>query len=646
MLFQRKCHVYLACDIPNPNCRGKVNPQAFQNPLRRPKSGGTVVKTPQYTAHPSPAQGSPQVYPSPPYGQTGYPQYQQAYSPTTSQSAHSPTQAQYYQQWQQYYQSQQAYQQGNHHHQGSPYHQQMYTAPHGQAIGYPNGPQTPSQTPVQALQHTVSTQTYQSQFTPTSASPVQFNHETVSNKAMNQPGQRTQSLATMSSQSSLQSPQATQVSDYALEEDDLNSLDIPDLPQTTLPFTNVSQQPVTLISQPLPGNSIVADALAPFPSPAPQDEGCCKSKYQYDANFNECLENFRNSKYWDKEHADDVVFSDILADGTIVPVEMVMSIIRQRRTHPESGEECNRDSRSQSRTVFKNQESLEVNITIDRMERELAETKAKLQAKLDKRRAANSIDPSPLKSVKSEQPHLRDHEIKNEYQATPQSATSEKPIKSEQDTEDVLAALGVTGAPKPVTSTAWPDQCSGYGSPNGMRVLRSGSSSRADTWVHLPYTTRKATTMLTYRPASSAGGDQYQVESGSDQVAVKHETNDSIFSIQRSGPPPPPPIPFGQQSYSDGTDGSPLSAGTTNFNPSGYSTNSADHRNGNSNGFFPPSTDGQAPSPIEVRSEKSLNRKRHRESSSDEEDTPKRRQEDDYTPKLKKRQPKVAEAYG
>ena len=482
MLFQRKCHVYFPCDISNPNCRGKVNPQAFQNPLRRPKCGGTVVKLPQYTAHPSQGQGSPHGYPSPPYGQTGYPQYQQAYSPTASQSAHSPAQAQYYQQWQQYYQSQQAYQQGNHHHQGSPYHQQTYTAPHGQAIGYPNVPQTPSQTPVQASQHTGGTQTYQSQFTPTSASPVQCN------KITNQPGQRTQSLASINSQPTLQSPQTTQISDYASEEDDLNSLDIPDLPQTKLPFTNVSRQPVTLISQPLPGNSIVADALAPFLSPAPQDEGCCKSKYQYDANLDGCLEHFRDSKYWDKEHADDVVFSDILADGTIVPVEKVLSTIRQRRAHPESGDECNRDSRSQSRTVPRNQESLEVNITIDRMERELAETKAKLQAKLDKRRSANSIDPSPLRAVKSEQPHLRGHEVKSEHQATPQPTTSEKPIKSEQDTEDVLAALGVTGAPKPVTWTAWPDQYSGYGSPDGMRVSRSGSSSRADTWVHLPYT--------------------------------------------------------------------------------------------------------------------------------------------------------------
>ena len=89
-----------------------------------------------------------------------------------------------------------------------------------------------------------------------------------------------------------------------------------------------------------------------------------------------------------------------------------------------------------------------------------------------------------------------------------------------------------------------------------------------------------------------------------------------------------------------------MSAGTTSANASGHSANGVDQSNANMNGFVSPSTDGQAPSPMETRSERLHNRKRHRDSSSDEEDTPKRRQEDDYTPKLKKRQPKVAEAYG
>ncbi|CAD6563959.1 MAG: hypothetical protein ASARMPRED_002588 [Alectoria sarmentosa] len=625
---------HFAMDCPEPIRdvpAGKVNPHAFQNPLRRPKNGGTVVTQHQYTPYPGHAQVSPKGYAPPSYGQTGYPQhpqYQQPYSPVTPHSAHSPAQAQYYQQWQQYYQSQQAYQQGNHHHQGAPYHQQPYTTPHGQAIGYQNGSQTPSQVSAQASQYpgyTGGPQMYQSQLTPASATPVQFNQQSFNNNTIAQPDQRTQSRASMKSQSTPPSPHKAQVLDYGFEEDDLDSLDIPDLPQSTLHFTNASQQSVNLIGQPLPGNFIVADALAPFSQPAPQDEGRCKSKYQYHGSLEACLQHFKDSKYWDKEHADDVAFSDLPSESKVVPVDEILMTIRQRHAHPESSDELfNRDSRSQSRTISMNQDSLDVKNTLDRMERELAETKARLEAKLSKGKAANPVHIPPMQSVKSEQSPHCDREIKEEDETPPQSTTVEKPIKYEQPAEDVLAALGVTGAPKPVTANTWPDQYTGQESPNDMHMSRSESSSRAD----------------------NLGGDQHRVQSDPGQVASEHQAGGSISYNQHSGPPPPP-MQLRQQSYPDGTSGSPLSAGLASANPFGSNTNGADYSNGNgnSNGTFSPLTDGQPPSPIESRSEKVLSRKRHRDSSSDEEDTPKRRQEDDYTPKLKKRQPKVAEAY-
>ena len=296
-------------------------------------------------------------------------------------------------------------------------------------------------------------------------------------------------ISTTSQPSSLITHDA-QVLDYDFEEDDLDLLDIPDLPQSTLHFSNASKQSINLIGQPLPGNSIVADALAPFPSPAPQDEGCCRSKYQYHGSLETSLRHFKDSKYWDKEHADDVVFSDISANGKIVPVDEVLSMIRQRRAHPESSDDLHRASRSQSRTVSMNQDSLDVKMTLDRMERELAETKAKLQAKLEKGRAANPAELSPPSSVKLEQPNPRDHAIKEEYQTPPQSATSEKIIKSEQDTEDILAALGVTGTPKPVNPTDRLDPYTEQCSPNDLHVRRSGSMSNPGMWVHLLHTTR------------------------------------------------------------------------------------------------------------------------------------------------------------
>ena len=315
---------------------------------------------------------------------------------------------------------------------------------------------------------------------------------------MAQPDHRIRSSITMNHRSSPPSSLNGQALDHDSEEDDLDSLDVPDLPQTTLHFPNASQQPVNLIGHPLPGNFVVADALAPFPQPAPQDEGCCRSKYQHRASLGACLERFKDSKYWDKEHADDIVFSDIPADDMTVPVDEILSIIRQRRTHPESGNEPNRDSRSQSRTVSMNQESHEIGTTLDRMERVLAETKAKLQAKLDKGRTVNQVHASLPPLVKLEQAALRSQEVKEEYQTPPHSATFERPVKSEQDAEDVLAALGVSGAPKPVTADTWPDQHTGHDSPCNTHKSRSRSSSAADVWVHFPFTARWPVTLLTY----------------------------------------------------------------------------------------------------------------------------------------------------
>ena len=321
---------------------------------------------------------------------------------------------------------------------------------------------------------------YQSRFTPASATSVQLNRPSVSNKTVAQPDSRKQSSTSMNSRSIPSTPHQNQALDYDFEEDDLDSLDVPDMPQTTLIFSNASQQPVSLIGQPLPGNFVVADALEPFPPPLPQDEGCCKSKYQYDATSDAYLANIRDSKYWDKDHANDVAFSEFAANDKIIPLDEVRLTIRQRHAHPELSDELNRDSRSQSRTFSANQDSLEVKMTLDRMERQLAETKAKLQAKLDKGRPANPRRSSSLKSAKLEVSPLQNHEIKEEYQTPSQSSTLEKSLKSEQDAEDVLAALGVTGSPKPVTSTTWPDQYTAQSSPNDMYVKRSRSSSRAD----------------------------------------------------------------------------------------------------------------------------------------------------------------------
>ena len=72
-----------------------------------------------------------------------------------------------------------------------------------------------------------------------------------------------------------------------------------------------------------------------------------------------------------------------------------------------------------------------------------------------------------------------------------------------------------------------------------------------------------------------------------------------------------------------------------------------DHHLENGNGYGRSANEGNSISPTKLRSERSNGRKREYDNreSSDESETPGRRQADDVTPKLKRRQPKVAEAY-
>ena len=68
--------------------------------------------------------------------------------------------------------------------------------------------------------------------------------------------------------------------------------------------------------------------------------------------------------------------------------------------------------------------------------------------------------------------------------------------------------------------------------------------------------------------------------------------------------------------------------------------------NGASYHLYPP--DDYATSPVRLRTERSYSHKReygNRQESPDEDETIRRRQADDVTPKRKRRQPKVADAY-
>ncbi len=125
---------------------------------------------------------------------------------------------------------------------------------------------------------------------------------------------------------------------------------------------------------------------------------------------------------------------------------------------------------------------------------------------------------------------------------------------------------------------------------------------------------------------------------------VPPELAESSYSQNFEHPPPPPP-PLQKPPFFDvTTTGSPLSAGSNHIALNGYGNHNLENGNVHQRHFI----DGQSASPNKLYAGGSNGRKRdfdNRDDSSDESETQGRRQVDDVTPKLKRRQPKVAEAY-
>ena len=228
---------------------------------------------------------------------------------------------------------------------------------------------------------------------------------------------------------------------------------------------------MTLIGMPLPANMVVADALSPIAPPEPNNNGCCQSKYLRDTSTETFLQNIKDSKYW-KDCKDDPMFDPLSEPGNIVSFEEVYSNIKSRQLRGEGNDELVRDSRSQTRSVSVRQDAADMKSSLESLERALAEAKEK-QAELMRNRELRRG--SRLRSVKVEDRSPTDVKLLSEKGSPPQSATSDKEAKSVQNTEDVLAALGVTGTPKPVTPI--------QDSPGGLSMLHGRSPSKENAYV-------------------------------------------------------------------------------------------------------------------------------------------------------------------
>lgn len=284
------------------------------------------------------------------------------------------------------------------------------------------------------------------------------------------------------------------------------------------------------------------------------------------------------------------------------------------------------------------------------------------------------------KSIKIEQDQVTDEPCGK--------ATMKQSLEMGESTEDRLARLGVTGQPKPVRAPARPyvqEDLPKVAEGPATHVTDSSQSPRLDSQYVLPIDATVNTadqdnsSPTDEQPVSEQQGytDKYY---GKDTNAVHHAFSDDAHhqspragsegsvpipqtarpflsrdlsrqysqgqtSTSRPPPPPPPPPPTDKTSVYESIDNGPLpSEAISSYDRPSYSTqtdssitNNGYHGNGNSVSPNPSSR-------YQSNSRKRSYSYSQREMSEDRGREP-LRQVDDVTPKLKRRQPKVADAY-
>ena len=392
-----------------------------------------------------------------------------------------------------------------------------------------------------------------------------------------------------------------------------------------------------LVGRPLPTNFVVADALAPFAPPALGDNGLCKSKYRNDADVE--TQNVKETSEWNN-HKKDPIFASISDDGKVVSLRALDAIYR-----PHLIEQVKTPilDISQASVYNKGHHARHVG------ERDVMNS---LEDALHKRHTKYPLNEAHRHSL-GKRPRSPSHED-DSYRRELDSRSSWRGVV--RDSRRVKAPHRPYPPPTPQEH---------YEENSQDRRSRSASPRKYDSYVlvhiHLPIIislTFPSGSHQYVSPPDSAFDDQsHQIHQGL-VTQYRRESNngrdrslrweEDPYSHQSDPPPPPPPPPppMRKASWYDGPSSSPPSAGLPARDP--FEPDSDDNMQNDdfnvSNGHM---ADAPVVSPVKLRSERAYLRRREstRDESSEEEDTPGRRQADDVTPKLKRRQPKVAAAY-
>jgi len=201
----------------------------------------------------------------------------------------------------------------------------------------------------------------------------------------------------------------------------------------------VEWHPPKLVVRPLASDYFAEEVIATLPPPPPKADGSSPSKYFTCANFQESIRSVRDTSDW-VAIKDDPVFQCIAENGDSLPIEYLTA----HRGFPDHDEE-NMDLDTEEGEL--SQERNTASIHPDKKDSHGWSVMDNLEQALnsgDFSAAAKQRHATPLESLDAERFQLRHHVEDSAEEASARAA------------EEKLAALGVTGLPKPVRAPARP----------------------------------------------------------------------------------------------------------------------------------------------------------------------------------------------
>lgn len=245
-------------------------------------------------------------------------------------------------------------------------------------------------------------------------------------------------------------PYVANLANNGTEEDDLYALDIPDLPSSSRNLTDQiiisGGALIRLFGRPLPANFVVADAILPIQPPQREDDGRCQSKY-WGRGSSEKLVHIKETKDW-SDFERDPIFSFDSDDNGMTPLGNLNFNGPQNNAQ---GSRRPSEATAEDRELSPGHKSRDAWEVMDSLERALSNESKK----------------------------------QSDTEAAISNVSTQKPSPP-KDTELLLAALGVTGAPKPVRAPARPyppplPEHSKPGSAEHSCNSRSRSPTKGDT---------------------------------------------------------------------------------------------------------------------------------------------------------------------